>query len=328
MTHLVTKIGRIALTLLFVAGAIVALVLVWDHYEHDPWTRDGKIEADIVQVAPDVSGLVTGIKVYDNQPVVPGQTLFIVDHERYQAKLAQSDAMIASAKAKLDNAIRERARYVALGDLVSRETTDQKITAVETARAQLEQDRANRRLAAIDLERSAVTSRITGYVTGFSLRPGDYVQSGQPQFALVDTSSYYVSAYFEETKLHQFRIGDRAKIELLGDDRPLYGHVVSITAGIANRENSGQAGMLPNITPTFSWIRLAQRVPVRIVIDRVPANMRLVVGRTATVTILPTANPRAMDRRPTSYVPANTVPQGSRPALPAAGSGKPGAVPQ
>lgn len=325
MSRLYVQIGKVALTLLLVALAVVGLILVWRHYERDPWTRDGKIEADIVQVAPDVSGLVTRVLVHDNQPVVPGDTLFVVDDERYRAQLAKADADVASARAQLNNAIRERARYLSLGDLVSQEVRDQRVTQADTARAMLEQARANRRLAAINLERSAVKARVAGYITGFSLRPGDYVNSGQAEFALVDTQSYYAVGYFEETKLHRFRIGDRAQVTLLGDDRPMYGHIVSLSAGIANRERSTSPELLPNITPTFSWIRLAQRVPVRIVIDRVPVNLRLVVGRTATVTILPTANVQ-VPQVPASAIPANTTPIGGRPPLPAAHSGTAGAV--
>ncbi len=326
MTHLVTQIGKVVLTLLFVAGAIVALVLVWRHYERDPWTRDGKIQADIVQIAPDVSGLVTDVLVSDNRPVIPGQTLFVVDKERYTAQLVQADANVDSARAQLDNAVRERIRYLSLGDLVSREVRDQRVTQAETMRAQLEQAKASRRLAQINLERSAVKARVPGFVTGFTLRPGDYVNSGQAVFALVDTQSYYILGYFEETKLHRFRIGDRARITLLGDDRPIWGHVDSLSAGIADREQSPSPEMLPNVTPTFSWIRLAQRVPVRIVIDQVPVNLRLVVGRTATVTILPTATPIITPGVPASHVPANTSPIGRRPPLPSPNSAAPGAV--
>jgi hypothetical protein len=112
------------------------------------------------------------------------------------------------------------------------------------------------------------------------------VTAGSPRFALLDTDSYYVLGYLEETKLHRFEIGDRAKITLLGDGRPLWGHVESLSAGITDRQQNSSGVLLPNITPTFSWVRLAQRVPVRVAIDSVPAGLRLVAGRTATVTIL------------------------------------------
>ena len=307
MTRALIGIGRVLLTLLFVAGAIVALVILWRRYEDDPWTRDGKVRADSVQVAADVSGLVTQIMVHDNQFVRAGAVLFVVDKERYAAQLEQADAAVARTKATLADAIREQRRYVALGDLVSREDRDQRITAADVAQAAVRQAIADRRVAEINFERSDVRARVDGYVTGFRMRPGDYVTSGSPKFALLDTDSYYVLGYFEETKLHRFQLGDRARVVLLGDTRPLWGHVVSMAAGIADREDSGSDALLPNVTPTFSWIRLAQRVPVRVVLDRVPAGVRLVAGRTATVTILPTAHPVPAGATATALSP-NTAP--------------------
>ncbi len=307
MTRALIGIGRVLLTLLFVAGATVALIILWRRYEDDPWTRDGKVRADSVQVAADVSGLVTQIMVHDNQFVRAGAVLFVVDKERYAAQLEQADAAVARTKATLADAIREQRRYVALGDLVSREDRDQRITAADVAQAAVRQAIADRRVAEINFERSDVRARVDGYVTGFRMRPGDYVTSGSPKFALLDTDSYYVLGYFEETKLHRFQLGDRARVVLLGDTRPLWGHVVSMAAGIADREDSGSDALLPNVTPTFSWIRLAQRVPVRVVLDRVPAGVRLVAGRTATVTILPTAHPVPAGATATALSP-NTAP--------------------
>lgn len=337
MTRLLPTIGRVLLTLLLVAGAIVALVLVWRHYEDDPWTRDGSVQADVVQVSPDVSGLVTQIRVHDNQLVHAGDILFIVDQERYAAQLAQAQAQvvsaratvenagaaIANARATLDNALREERRYLSLGDLVSREVRDARVTAAEQDRAalvqagaQLDQAQAgvrqaiaNRRLAEINLRRSSVRARVNGYVTGFTLRPGDYVAAGGGQFALLDTDSYYVLGYFEETKLHRFQLGDTVRVNLLGDTRPLWGHVDSLAAGITDRQQNASGVLLPNITPTFSWIRLAQRVPVRVVIDRIPVGLRLVAGRTATVTILPTAHRTPPRPIPASAILPNTAPR-------------------
>jgi multidrug resistance efflux pump len=291
MTRVLLIAGRVLLTLLFVAGAVAALAVLWRFYEVDPWTRDGKLRADSVQVAADVSGLVTEIRVHDNQFVRAGDVLFVVDQQRFRAQLDQADAAVTRARATLDNALRERGRYVALGDLVSREERDQRGTAVEVGRAALAQLVADRRIAAINFERSDVRARVDGYVTGLHLRPGDYVASGSPRFALLDTGSYYVLGYFEETKLPRIHPGDRVRVQLLGDAKPLGGHVDSLAAGIADREDIGSNALLPNVTPTFSWIRLAQRIPVRVVVDQIPPGARLVAGRTATVTILPDISP-------------------------------------
>jgi multidrug resistance efflux pump len=285
---------------------VVALVVLWQRYEDDPWTRDGKVRADAVQVAADVTGLVTQIRVHDNQYVRAGDVLFVVDKERYAAALEQADAVVARAQATLADAVREQRRYLALGDLVSREERDQRVTAADVDRAAVRQAIADRRVAQINFKRSDVRAGVDGYVTGFRIRPGDYVTSGTPRFALLDTNSYYVLGYFEENKLHRFRLGDRARIVLLGDTRPLWGHVDSMAAGIADREDSGSDALLPNVNPTFSWIRLAQRIPVRVVIDRIPAGVRLVAGRTATVTILPTDKPIRSAGAPASGFFPNT----------------------
>lgn len=336
MTRLLPMAGRILLSVLLVVAALVALVVVWRHYEVDPWTRDGSVQADIVQVSADVAGLVTRVRVHDNQRVRAGDILFDVDTERYAAQLAQADAAVGSARAgitdaratiakaqaTLDNARRDAKRYVSLGDLVSVQDRDQRTTAVEQdsagmaqaqaalgqAQASLKQAEANRRLAAVNMDHSTVRAGVNGYITGFTMRPGDYVAAGSPQFALLDTDSYYVLGYFEETKLHRFRLGDQVRIDLLGDNRPLWGHVDSLAAGITDRQQNSSGVLLPNITPTFSWIRLAQRVPVRVVIDRMPVDIRLVAGRTASVTILPNAPPMAPRARPVSSVNPNTAP--------------------
>ncbi|WP_420847793.1 efflux RND transporter periplasmic adaptor subunit [Novosphingobium kaempferiae] len=310
MTRVATDIGRVVLTLLFLGAAVIALIYLWRRYENDPWTRDGKIRADSVEVASDVSGLVTQILVHDNQFVKTGTVLFVVDKERFAAQLEQADAAVARAQATLANAAREQGRYIALGDLVSREERDQHVTAADVARAALRQAQADRRVARINFDRSDVRARVDGYVTGLTMRPGDYVTSGAARFALLDTSSYYVLGYFEENKLHRIHTGDRARIVLLGDTRPLYGHVVSMAAGITDREDTARAGTLPNVNPTFSWIRLAQRVPVRLVIDKVPKGMRLVAGRTASVIVLPTTHPTDKPAKKASLAP---------PAAPASG---------
>ncbi|MDF0545196.1 HlyD family secretion protein [Sphingobium sp. H39-3-25] len=320
MNWLRASAGRLLLTLSMVFCAAILGWIMWDYYMEAPWTRDGSVAADVVQVSADVSGLVTDVRVHDNQFVHSGDILFLVDQERYAAQLAQADAAIANARAAianaqatLDNARRQKRRYLSLGDLVSQEVRDQHVTTVEQAAAALQQAQANlgqaqanREIAAINLRRSAVRAQVNGYVTGFSLRPGDYVGAGSARFALLDTDSYYVVGYFEENKLHRFRLGDKVRVNLLGDRRPLWGHVQSLAAGITDRQQNQSGVLLPNITPTFNWVRLAQRVPVRVAIDRIPPGLRLVAGRTATVTILP-GTPDAGPRRTVASAPAPTA---------------------
>ena len=286
MRDRLAALGRMTLTLLLVLAAVLVAIWLWHRYERDPWTRDGHVRADIVRVTPDVSGLVTQVSVRDNQHVEPGDLLFVVDRPRFRLALGQAQAAIQSARATLNQARREAARDLALGDLVAKETHEQNVARVATAAAALAQAQSNRDQAALNLQRTLVRATVSGTITNLDLHPGDYVAAGQQALALVDDGSIRVEGYFEETKLPQIRIGQRARVLLMGDAAPMEGHVDGIAAGISDTERSNTGNLLPNVNPTFTWVRLAQRIPVRIKLDRVPAGTRLIAGRTATVTIL------------------------------------------
>lgn len=281
------SLARFGVTLVLTAAAILVAVWLWHRYERDPWTRDGHVRADVIRVTPDVGGLVTQVAVRDNQAVKPGDLLFVVDRPRFALSLEQSRAAIASAQATLNQARREAKRDLALGDLVAAETHEQNVARVATAAAALAQAEANRDQAALNLERTTVRATVHGIVTNLDLHPGDYVAAGQQAMALLDTDSLRIEGYFEETKLGAFRIGDPVRVKLMGDPRILSGHVESIEAGITDAERSNAGNLLPTVNPTFTWVRLAQRIPVRIRLDRVPPDVQLISGRTATVTILP-----------------------------------------
>jgi RND family efflux transporter MFP subunit len=289
MREWLAPLGRLAITLLLVAVALLVAVWLWHRYERDPWTRDGHIRADVVRVTPDVSGLVTQVAVRDNQRVKPGDLLFVVDRPRFALALAQADAAIASARATLNQARRESARDLALGDLVAAETHEQNVARAATAAAALAQAQTSRDQAVLNLQRTTVRATVNGTVTNLDLHPGDYVAAGQQALALVDDDSIRVEGYFEETKLPRIRIGDPVRVQLMGDAAPIHGHVDSITAAISDSERTNAGNLLPTVNPTFAWVRLAQRIPVRVKLDRVPAGTRLIAGRTATVTILPRA---------------------------------------
>jgi multidrug resistance efflux pump len=282
MKPLYASLARSAATLLIVAVAIFVALWLWRRYETDPWTRDGHIRADIVRVTPDVAGLVTQVAVRDNQIVKPGDILFVVDRPRFQLTLAQSDAAIASARATLLQARRE-----AQGDLVAKETHEQNVARVATASAALAQAESARSTAALNLARTTVRATVHGIVTNLDLHPGDYIAAGTQAMALVDSDSLRVEGYFEETKLGRIHLGDPVIVHLMGEPRALYGRVDSIAAGINDSERSNTSNLLPAVNPTFTWVRLAQRIPVRVRLERVPPNVPLIVGRTATVTIQP-----------------------------------------
>jgi multidrug resistance efflux pump len=287
MIRFVALFSRVTITLLMVLAALAGGAWMWVRYEMDPWTRDGRVRADIVEVAPDVSGLVIDVLVHDNQTVKCGQVLFVIDQPRYQLALAQADAAIASARAGLDEAIREDRRNHALGSLVSTEVTQQGLAKVEQLRAALAQAQANRNVAVLNLERTMVRALVDGIVTNVRLHPGDYLTTGRTAMALVDTGSLHVDGYFEESRLPAIRVGDPAQVWLMGVGEPVLGHVDSLVAAVADRERRPDPEQVADVNPTFSWVRLDQRIPVRIAIDHIPTGLRLISGRTATVVIQP-----------------------------------------
>jgi multidrug resistance efflux pump len=293
--------------LLVTAGAVYAGWQLWRQYEVDPWTRDGRVKAYVVQVAPDVTGQVTKVYVHDNQRVAQGAPLFEIDRARFELALRQAEAQVAAAQAALAQAQRENQRNTQLDDLVSAETREQGQTRTDQAKAALAQAIVNRDTAKLNLERSHVVSAVDGIVTNLDLREGAYATAAHPVMALVDRNTFYVEGYFEETKLPNIQVGDKVEVTLMGARPPITGHVESFAEGITDRDRSTGQNMLPNVNPTFNWVRLAQRIPVRIAIDQVPASVRLVAGQTATVKVLPGAAqpaPAAAPAAPASATPA------------------------
>jgi len=279
------RLARIALTLLVVAAAVWAGLRLWDHYELAPWTRDGRVRANVVQIAPDVSGLVTSVPVHDNQAVAAGALLFEVDQARYTLAVRQAEVGIGMLRVALSQAQREDARNAELGNLVSQEVREQTRVRVEVAQANLATATVTLDGAKLNLQRAAVRAPTDGLVTNLDLRQGAYATAGHPVLALVDAQSLYVEGYFEETKLPRIHIGDRVRVTPMGGGT-LAGTVESITAGIADRDRSTAANLLPSVNPTFNWVRLAQRIPVRVKLDPLPADTRLVAGETVTVAVL------------------------------------------
>jgi RND family efflux transporter MFP subunit len=280
-------LGRLLLTAIVVVAALAVGRELWVYYMEQPWTRDGRVRADVVQVAPDVSGFVTEVLVKDNQKVHRGDVLFKIDRERFALALRQADASVAGHQATLDQANADLKRYSALTtDAVSQQKQEQVLATQLQAKAAFDQAVADRAVAQLNLDRSEVHASVNGVITNMDLRPGAYVTAGKGVMALVDIDTLHVEGYFEETKLARIRIGDKVQVRLMGEKVTLLGHVESIAAGIEDRDRAEGASLLANVNPTFSWVRLAQRVPVRIALDPVPENMSLVAGRSATVEVL------------------------------------------
>ncbi len=278
-------IGRFLLTMLVLTLAVYAGWLLWLHYEVEPWTRDGRVKANVVQVAPDVSGLVMNVAVHDNQDVKAGDLLFEIDRARYRLDYEQAQAVVQANTAAQEQAQRDVKRNRSLGKLVAAEMVEQSRLRLHQAQAALAQATVQLASAQLNLSRSRVYAVTDGRVTNLSLRVGDYVTVGKPVLALIDSASFYVEGYFEEGKLSNIHINDPATVKLMGNSAIIRGHVQSIALGIADRERSVGSDLLPNVNPTFNWIRLAQRIPVRIAIDAKDADTLLVAGQTATVNI-------------------------------------------
>ena len=279
-------LGRVVLTLLVVAFACVVVWRMTMYYMFAPWTRDGHIRADVVQIAPDVSGLIKQVDVRDNQPVTRDQVLFIIDQERFRLALRQAQAVVADRKETLAQAQRESKRNRGLGNLVARELLEESQSRELRAQSALTEAEVAVDSAQLNLDRTVVRSPVDGYVNDRAPRVNEFVTAGKPVLSIVDSSSFHIDGYFEETKLDGIHVGQSVEIRVIGDNARVRGHVESIVAGIEDRDRTSGQNLLPNVNPAFSWVRLAQRIPVRIVFDDVPADFRMIAGRTATVSIV------------------------------------------
>ncbi|ENB7661950.1 TPA: efflux RND transporter periplasmic adaptor subunit [Enterobacter cloacae] len=285
MKALLSLLGRYALTLSAVAVATCLAFILWKHYAQTPWTRDGRVRADVVQIAPDVSGPVISVAVRDNQWVNQGDVLYSIDPRWLKLAVVSAQADVESKRHEMlmrQDAARRRTQ---IKDAISREDLQQTGSAANVAAANYHGALAALALAELNLAHATVRSPVSGYVTHLRLRPGDYATAGETTVSIVDAHSFWVVGYFEETKLRHIRVGDSAQVPLMGYDPVLTGHVESIGHGIGdNNDETGGLG-LPDVEPTFSWVRLAQRVPVRIHIDTLPKGVELVAGLSASVAV-------------------------------------------
>ncbi|MCO6055296.1 HlyD family secretion protein [Pseudomonas sp. MOB-449] len=277
---------RVLVTLSLVVVAIVAGYGLWQHYMLAPWTRDARVRADVVVISPDVSGWVMDLKVQDNQQVKAGDLLLSIDRERYQAALEKARAVADTRQHQLRLREHEASRREHLGpQAISAELRENALITAEVARAEFREAQAEVKVAELNLARSELRAPRSGQVTNLRLAQGNYVAAGQPVMALVDDGSFYVQAYFEETKLPRIKVGAPVKVWLMSAGEPLQGKVESISRGITDRNASPDTQLLANVEPTFNWVRLAQRIPVRIKLDKVPEDVQLSAGMTASVTV-------------------------------------------
>ena len=285
MKTLIRKISRTAITLILVILAFIAIFRAWVYYTESPWTRDARFSADVVAIAPDVSGLITQVNIKDNQLVNKDQVLFTIDQPRYQKALEEAEADVAYYKALASEKRREAGRRNQLGiQAMSREEIDQANNVLQTVEHQLAKAQATRDLARLDLDRTVIRAPAAGWVTNLNVFNGEFITRGSTAVALVKKNSFYVLAYLEETKLEGVRKGYRAEVTPLGSNRVIKGTVDSIAAGVTNASSSNDAKGMATIDSNLEWVRLAQRVPVRIHLDEQQDNI-WPAGTTATVVI-------------------------------------------
>jgi RND family efflux transporter MFP subunit len=283
--------GRRLATLAIMLVAVAMALVTWDYYVTAPWTRDGRVRVQVARVAPEVSGKIVELRVVDNQFVHKGDVLYVIDPFDFEVAVRSNKAQLQQKAA--DRQVKEvqSDRRQHLSAIASSPEEQQVFagTAVQ-ARAAFEAAQQQFAEAEINLRRTKVRSPVNGYVTNLLMRVGDYAHQGTTNVSVIDTDSYWIDGYFEETKMARVCVGDRVQAKLMGYGEPIVGRVATVTRGIGVSNASDGAQGLPNVDAVYTWVRLAQRIPVRIAIDNVPAGVPLVSGMTATVTVLAPAD--------------------------------------
>jgi multidrug resistance efflux pump len=279
---------KIFITLGVVSLALLAALLMYARYLTKPWTRDAYVRANVVGVAPRVAGPIVQIPVKDNQAVKQGDLLFQIDPRTFQAALDQAKGVLAQTRAKLVDleANAKRAVDLLAQNVISREQYDDQVQAFEAAKADVDAAQAAVENAQLNLEFTTVVSPVDGYLTNVNTSPGTYVAAGQQLLALVDTSTFWVAAYFKETQITNVQPGDRVRVTLMGHaGQPFDGEVVSTAWGIYVQDGSTAGDeMLPDVPQTIDWVRLPNRFPVRVHITGQPP-VPLRIGQTASVAV-------------------------------------------
>jgi multidrug resistance efflux pump len=327
-------------------AALLVALLTWQRYVLAPWTRDGTIRVQVSNIAPQISGQINSIGIVDNQFVHKGDVLYTIEPFDFEVARRSGVATVQQRAADLQVKQLQSERRQHLTDLATT-PEEQQVYAGSAVQAKAALDAAQEQLAQaeINLQRTRIRSPVNGYVTNLLMRVGDFAHAGASNVSIIDSDSFWIDGYFEETKLAGICIGDHAEAKLMGYSQSILGHVETVTRGISVSNASAGTQGLPSVDPVYTWVRLAQRVPVRIAIDQVPAGVPLVSGMTATITVRPPAEtarpswfnrmrtnvdqltelftgpvPRsnclpviATERPPSDTIPAETVPGGMSP---------------
>ncbi len=287
------RIIPVLITLVTVALAVALGWAMWDTYMGAPWTRDGTVRVYVVTMAPEVAGQIVGLPVADNQFVHKGDLLMVIDPRDYTIAVSRGEAAAKQAEANARNSEIQSRRRQKLGpNAVTLEDQQTYATTAVADQALYQQALANLDQARVNLERTQVRSPVNGWVTHLLAQLGDYANVGQNIISLVDANSFWVDGYFEEIYLGSIHEGDPAEIKPMGYSQIVRGHVDSIARAINVPNALANQQGLATVNPIFTWVRLAQRIPVRIHIDAVPEGMVLAAGMTATVQINPQPRPQ------------------------------------
>jgi RND family efflux transporter MFP subunit len=278
--------GKHLATLAIALVAILISLLTWQHYVSAPWTRNGSVRVQVANIAPQISGKIVELHVADNQFVHKGDVLYVIDPFDFQVAVSVGKAQVDQRAADLEVKQAESTRRQHLSDLATT-PEEQQIYAGTAVQAKAAYESAVHQLAQaeLNLKRTRIVSPVDGYVTNLLLRVGDYAVTGVSNVSVIDSNSFWIDGYFEETKMANVCVGDRAEAQLMGYTQPILGHVKTVTRGVSVSNATAGTQGLPNVDPIYTWVRLAQRVPVRLAIDTVPPGVPLVSGMTATVTI-------------------------------------------
>jgi len=286
----IKKLFVIALNILIIGGAIYLGYQKYEEYFNNPWTRDGQVRANIIKVAPRVSGPIVNVAVNDNQFVRKGDLLFQIDPSTYAISLSQAEVSLERSKVssrgkkiEYDRLLDIRAKdkgAVSHKDLVRRQITyEESLLQIKSAEEQL-------KAAKLNMGFTNVHASVDGYVSNVDIRNGTQAVANQPLIALVDSNSFWVFGYFRENQLEQIQIGSKAKVTLMAHpDKPIDAVVESLGWGIAPKDGTVGYNLLPNVNPVFQWIRLAQRIPVRIALNELPEGVALRFGLSASIMV-------------------------------------------
>lgn len=291
----VTTLIKLFLTLSILTAAAYYGYQRFEAYIENPWTRDGQVRTQVIQVTPRVSGMIIGIRVEDNQFVKKEDLLFEIDPSQYQVKVDQSKARLQrtleAAKGTKIEYERVKSIYTRDKGAVSQKDLVRNETNYYKSLADIDSSKEALNTAKLNLSYTKVYAEVDGYVSNINFQIGSQAVANHPILALVDVNAYWVFGFFREDAIPDVKIGDRAKVTLLAyPDTPLSGKVESIAWGIAHSDGNPGNNLLPSVKPVFQWIRLAQRIPVRIKLDKLPKNVKLRFGLTASVMILKQEN--------------------------------------